>query len=200
MNTVTDHGLLPAWDDNVHDAQSTFRSILQALAEPGLLQTLPVAVTGPAPLSSAMTALCLTLADFETPVWLDNAARVRAVESYLRFHCSCPLTAQPSLAHFAVLTQPASGSALEGFAEGTMEYPDRSATLFIEVPSLTDGPTMTLSGPGIDGTQTLRVGGLPDDFRLFWAANGARFPLGVDIIFCCGDAIAGLPRTTQIAP
>lgn len=199
MNTVTDSTLLPAWDDSVHDSQATFRSILQALSEPGLLQTLPVVITGPAPFSQAVSALCLTLADFDTAVWLDVDSRNAAVESWLRFHCGCPLTDQPALAQFAVISQPEKALDLLQFAEGTMEYPDRSTTLFIQVPTLTDGPVLTLSGPGIQGSRTLRVGGLPTDFSAFWQANTARFPLGIDVVFCCGNAIAGLPRSSQIA-
>ncbi|MEN3296714.1 MAG: alpha-D-ribose 1-methylphosphonate 5-triphosphate synthase subunit PhnH, partial [Burkholderiales bacterium] len=44
----------------------------------------------------------------------------------------------------------------------------------------------------------LRVGGLPEDFDAHWGANAAAFPMGVDILFCCGNEIIGLPRTTRI--
>lgn len=198
MNTVTDHGLLPAWSDGVHDAQAVFRCVLKALAEPGSNQALPVEITGPAPLNAAATGLCLTLADFETPVWLDDRTGMTAVESYLRFHCGCPLTDDPATAAFAVVTHPEQGIALDRFAQGSMEYPDRSTTLLIQVPTLDGGPAHHLSGPGIERTRTLHVGGLPENFALLWQRNMAHFPLGVDLVFCCGNAIVGLPRTTQI--
>lgn len=198
MNSITDHLLLPAWSDPVHDAQATFRTILQALAEPGLIQALPVALAGPAPLSPAMTAACLTLADFETAVWLDDTARTAAVQAYLRFHCGCGLVDLPGSAQFALVADALALPAFENFATGSMDYPDRSATLLIEVPTLTEGPLLMLRGPGIREHRRLHVGGLPTDFSARWAANQAGFPLGVDIVFCCGNMIAGLPRTTQI--
>jgi alpha-D-ribose 1-methylphosphonate 5-triphosphate synthase subunit PhnH len=197
MSAVIDHELLPAWTDSVHAAQATFRCVLDALAEPGLQQTLPVSITGPAPLGATTTALCLTLADFETPVWCDTAARTSAVAAYLRFHCGCSLVDDPAHAQFAILTD-ARNLAFDRFAQGSMEYPDRSATLLIQVPTLVDGPARTLSGPGIAQTRTLRVGGLPSDFDTRWRENNAAFPLGVDVVFCCGEALVGLPRTTRI--
>jgi alpha-D-ribose 1-methylphosphonate 5-triphosphate synthase subunit PhnH len=198
MNAVTDTALLPAWTDSVHDAQAAFRCILTALAEPGSVQTLPVEIAGPAPLNTAATALCLTLTDFETPVWLADTADMSAVESYLRFHCGCPLVNDPAAAAFAVIIHPEHGIALDRFAQGSMEYPDRSTTLLIQVPTLDSGRERLLSGPGIENTRTLHVGGLPENFGRLWQQNTALFPLGVDLVFCCGNAIVGLPRTTQI--
>jgi alpha-D-ribose 1-methylphosphonate 5-triphosphate synthase subunit PhnH len=197
MNALTEHSLLPAWTDSVHAAQATFRSVLKALSEPGQLQTLSAAITGPSPLHPATTALCLALLDLETPVWCDDAAQTAAVASYLRFHCGSPLSDDPAASAFAVIAD-ASCLQLNRFAQGTMEYPDRSATLLIQVPTLIDGPARVLSGPGIAETTTLRVGGLPEDFDAHWGANAAAFPIGVDILFCCGNEIIGLPRTTRI--
>jgi alpha-D-ribose 1-methylphosphonate 5-triphosphate synthase subunit PhnH len=198
MNTVNDHLLLPAWDHPVHDAQATFRSILKALSEPGTVQALSVMVAGPAPLMPATTALCLTLLDFETSVWLQGCAALPAVRSYLGFHCGCVLADAPADAAFAVLPDAEAGFDLTHFPQGQAEYPDRAATLLIQVPSLDSGPRFTISGPGIRGTGTLQVGGLPSHFNAMWRANTGSFPLGVDIVFCCGNAIVGLPRTTHL--
>ena len=32
-----------------------------------------------------------------------------------------------------------------------------------------------------------------------WAANGARFPRGVDLVLTAGSSLMALPRTTRIA-
>jgi alpha-D-ribose 1-methylphosphonate 5-triphosphate synthase subunit PhnH len=198
MIPLTDPHLLPAWGDKVHDAHAAFRCILGAISTPGKILTLSLDITGPAPLEASTTAVLLTLADFETPVWLDSDSRTLSVDSYLRFHCGCPLVNNPVEANFAVITNLGKGLALDSFAHGTMEYPDRSATLLIQVASLTKGPERILSGPGIEDTSILRASRLPADFDAMWRDNQAGFPLGVDIIFCCGDQIVGLPRTTCI--
>lgn len=197
MSALADDLLLPAWTDGVHASQATFRCVLSALAEPGMRKTMPVRIDGPAPLAPATTALCLALMDFETPVWRDAAAATPAVASYLRFHCGCPLVGDRSQAGFGIVADPGR-ILLNEFSQGTMDYPDRSCTLVIQLPGFDGGPVRTLSGPGIERTRTLLVDGLPDDFDVQWHENNSTFPLGVDIIFCCGDEIIGLPRTTCI--
>ena len=199
--------LLPAFADLVHDSQATFRVLLAALSAPGTVHEFPVAVMGPDPLCTAATAALLTLADMETPVWLDvinhvadevaNNIAARRVTHYLSFHCGCPITDVPAVAAFALITHPEQLS-LVGFAQGSMAYPDRSTMLLVQVASLSDGPQRTLSGPGIRTRQALRIAGLPADFDEQWRVNGASFPTGVDLVFCCGNRIVALPRTTRI--
>lgn len=197
MTAALDDTLLPAWDDAVHASQATFRCVLDALAQPGTVQTLRVEVRGPEPLGHALTAMCLALADADTPIWCDGPADNDAVSAYLRFHCGSPMTGEPGVAVFAIVTR-SEDLDLGVFAQGSMEYPDRSATLLVQVPSLSDGPLRTLSGPGIPYTEGLRVAGLPATFDAQWRANASAFPLGVDIVFCSGSQIVGLPRTTRI--
>lgn len=199
-----DHSLalLPGLADPVHDAQAGFRVILAAMSEPGTVHNMPVSVIAPAPLHPATAAVILTLADLETPVWLDlearHAAGLEQLHTYLRFHCSSPITAVPSEAAFAIVTNPVL-LRLQDFAQGSMEYPDQSTTLLVQVGSLSQGPQRLLSGPGIRGQRLLQVDGLGLDFDAGWRISHAGFPLGVDLILCCGNQIAALPRTTQIA-
>ena len=85
---------------------------------------------------------------------------------------------------------------LAAFAAGSAEAPERSATLLLEVASLDDGPPVEWRGPGIQGTQTVHLAGLPNDFWVQWQASQAAFPQGVDIVFTCAGRALGLPRTT----
>lgn len=191
--------LLPGFQDLVHDSQTTFRVLLAALSEPGTVRAMPVTVTGPDPLDAAMTAVVLTLADLDTPVWLDidDESTAQRVLRYLSFHCGCKVVDTPMTAAFALVTRPEQ-LLLAGFAQGSMDYPDHATMLLVQVASLTDGPQRILSGPGIASQQVLHVAGLPASFDEQWRANGAVFPTGVDLVFCCGDRIIGLPRTTRI--
>lgn len=202
MSAVAESNLLPAWDDAVHEAQSTFRAVLKALSEPGLIQTIASDIQSPSPLFLSTTALCLALADAETALWLDHDANNAALRAYLRFHCGCQLVEDVRFADFVVITDPQQWdweNALEKCAVGTMEYPDRSATLLVQVTSLIDGPSRLLSGPGIAHQRSMNVAGLPADFDAMWNTNTLGFPLGVDVVFCHGSSILGLPRTTNIA-
>lgn len=190
--------LLAGLADPVLESQHIFRTVLDALARPASLHTLAGLPAAPAPLAPATAAVLLALADTETPVWLDGAARTEAVCGHLRFHCGCPLVPMPAAATFAVIAAPQAMPPLAAFAQGSDQYPDRSATVLIQVPSLTDGPTWRLSGPGIRDHAHLSPAGLPADFPRWLADNHAGFPLGIDILFTCGDRLTALPRSTRL--
>lgn len=194
-NAVT--SLLPGFDNPVDDAQAVFRATLEAFAHPGRLETLPATSGLPDGLSPALASLLLTLADPDTPVWLpaDVPAAARA---FLRFHCGCPLADAVGDATFVCVPTGYAMPALADCAQGLPAYPDRSATLIVEVASLQDGDALTLSGPGIEATQSLRVRGLPADFRASWRANNARFPLGVDLLLASGPQFCAMTRTTHV--
>jgi alpha-D-ribose 1-methylphosphonate 5-triphosphate synthase subunit PhnH len=141
----------------------------------------------------AATAFLLTLVDSETPLWLAPEFDEAQVRDYVRFHTGARIAADAGAAAFALVT-PARVPMLDGFAIGSDPYPDRSATLVIEVPSLRGGPTLTLRGPGIDGSATAGIAGLADSFRDEWAAHRALFPRGVDLVFAAGTELLALPR------
>ncbi len=195
--TATDT-LLPGLADPVLDAQRIFRAVLDAMARPGTIATLPPLPAAPAPLDPATTAVILTLADQETTVWLDRAADAAAVRRHLRFHCGCPLTADATLADFAVIADAQAMPPLAAFNTGSDEYPDRSTTLIIQLPGLSGGEAWTLAGPGIRERATLGLPGLPAGFRDQLAENHLGFPRGVDLIFTCGARAIALPRSTRL--
>jgi len=184
--------------DPVFDAQITFRALLDAMARPGTVAGIGVDLVAPAPLSPAATAVALTLFDHDTPVWLDEAAAAADLRQFLAFHCGAPLAKTPAEAAFALVASAPAMPALDRFNPGTDAYPDGSTTLVIDLPSLHDGPAVTLRGPGIADRAELAPTGLPDGFWDWMAVNRSIFPLGVDIVLACGDRLACLPRTTRI--
>lgn len=189
--------------DPVMDAQVTFRAVMQALAEPGTLQTLPAttlsALEPPAGLSRGAAAILLALADFETPVSL-GAESAQEIAAYLRFHAGCPVVDESAKSSFAHVSDAAQLDDLSRYAQGTLEYPDRSTTLVIEVESLADGPALTLAGPGIATTRTIHVSPIHPQLPRRLADNTALFPQGVDLLFTDGRAVIGLPRSTRVTP
>ncbi|MDO8451180.1 MAG: phosphonate C-P lyase system protein PhnH [Rhodoferax sp.] len=181
--------------DGVHESQQVFRAVLDALARPGQVRTLGPALPGVA-LGGAMARLLLSLSDDETPVWWQ--CEDAGLQHWLRFHVGAPVAEWPDTASFAVLTDSGQGLTLTDFAAGTAASPEFSATLLVELPSLTDGPALEWRGPGIQEVQRVGLQGLPADFWTQWHANHAAFPQGVDIIFTCGEDALGLPRTTRV--
>lgn len=167
-----------------------FRSIMEAMARPGVIQNITGAAP-PAPLSPAAGAALLTLCDTETPIYLAGGADCEAVRAWLAFHTGAPM-AGPSHCMFAV----GGWQALSPVAQypiGTPEYPDRSATLIVESPDLSPSGA-TLTGPGIETTASLSL----PDLKAF-QSNHALFPLGLDFIFTSGNRLAALPRSTEVS-
>ncbi|MES2385895.1 MAG: phosphonate C-P lyase system protein PhnH [Pseudomonadota bacterium] len=192
---MNQHALSAGFADPVHEAQTAFRAVLEALSRPGQ----PVAIGRPVKglaLGPAMAHLLLALTDDDTPVWWQQAGGEAA--DWLRFHTGAPVAAAPADAAFAVIADVGAMPALDRFAAGSVESPEHAATLLIEVPSLSAGPAVEWHGPGIREMQTVRLAGLPGSFWTQWQANHAAFPQGVDIVFTCADAALGLPRTTRV--
>lgn len=166
-----------------------FRSVMEAMARPGTIHHISGAAP-PAPLSDAAGAVLLTLCDTDTPVHLAGDADCDAVRAWLAFHTGAPV-AGPSHCMFAVGTW-AALAPLSTYPIGTAEYPDRSATLIVEVETL-EATGATLAGPGIKANAALS---LPETHA--FQANRMLFPLGLDFIFTTGDQLAALPRSTEV--
>jgi alpha-D-ribose 1-methylphosphonate 5-triphosphate synthase subunit PhnH len=197
MTTVAE---LPAgFVDKVLSAQSTFRSVMDAMARPGSVQRIAAATGTPAAMMRGTAAIALTLFDHDTPVWLDPPmSETSDVSKWLKFHTGAPIVGDSSICSFAVIGDPRALPALDRFAVGSNEYPDRSTTLILQVESLTQGSALELRGPGIEGTAVLQAAIQPADLLERLSINAALFPRGIDVVLVHDDTIVAIPRTTRI--
>ncbi|OUS07859.1 phosphonate C-P lyase system protein PhnH [Rhodobacterales bacterium 52_120_T64] len=182
--------LTGGFNDAPTASATAFRVVLDVMARPGKISEITGA-TPPAPLSIAAGTLLLTLCDPETPLWMASSFCSTDIKDWLRFHTGAPIVESRSEAMFA-LGSWAELSPITEFAIGTPEYPDRSATLIVEMDALTDSGTI-LRGPGIKDTAELS---LPEVAA--FQGNAGLFPLGLDFFFTSGNRIAALPRTTKL--
>lgn len=170
-------------------ASHAFRALMMAMARPGTIHRIEGALP-PAPLSVAAGSALLTLCDPDTPIYLADDMDTPAIRAWIGFQTGAPIADRASctfaFGHWDALRP------LDTYRIGTPEYPDRSATLVVECAALANEGT-TLRGPGIRDTAALNV---PDPAA--FAANNARFPLGLDVYFTAGTRIAALPRSTRI--
>ncbi len=215
MTTVAE---LPAgFADKVLSAQSTFRSVMDAMARPGSVQRIEAAAGVPAAMMRGTAAIALTLFDHDTPLWLDpSMCGTSEVTKWLKFHtgapviadssiCSfaliggAPVIADSSICSFALIGDARSLPGLDRFAFGSNEYPDRSTTLILQVESLTQGPGIELRGPGIDGVAVMQAAIQPADLFERLKINQTLFPRGIDVVLVADDTIVAIPRTTRLA-
>jgi len=191
--------LRPGFSEPVRDSQSVFRALLTATAQPGTRVELGKALTPPVGLNQAAAAVLLTLADQDTLVWLEPSLRGGAVESWLRFHTSCPLTERAEEAAFAVVSDTAlAPQLLSAFNQGDAKYPDLATTVLVMVQNLETGGKLVLEGPGIETVAEIAPQGVPDFFWSERAELVAHFQFGIDVMLCAEATLVSIPRTTRI--
>ncbi len=197
MTTIAE--LSPGFVDKVLSAQSTFRSVMDAMARPGSVQRIVPMAGAPDTMMRGTAAIALTLFDHDTPLWLDaRMAESPELVKWLKFHTGAPVVQDSSIASFALISDGAALPQLERFALGTNEYPDRSTTLILQVDSLDAGRSFELRGPGIDGVAILNASVKPFDLFERLHVNEALFPRGIDVVLVADDALVAIPRTTRI--
>jgi len=164
---------------------AAFGALMAALARPGTLHDLPPADLPP------LATLALALVDLECAVMTDDDALGRRLAS-----TGARLVPAARADHAFLVAPDAALATLAALPVGSALYPDAGATMVLPA-RFGDGPELRLSGPGIDGTLAVRIGGLPAGF-LDLRAVRCRYPEGVEILFLDGRRLMALPRSTSV--
>ena len=198
MTSMDLRQVAPAFSDPALASQAVFRAALLALSRPGLVQSIRCDAQFPAGAHPAAAAVLLALLDPDCTLWLSPTLAAGPAAHDLRFHTGCTLVDRPGAARFAWVASPAELPALDTFALGSEFEPELSTTCIVQVDAIDDAAGWTLRGPGIRDRHRLGVAGLGAGFVAQWQANHALFPRGIDLLFCAGDRLTGLARTTAI--
>ncbi|SMC70728.1 phosphonate C-P lyase system protein PhnH [Rhizobium sp. RU36D] len=164
-------------------ANRTYEALMWALARPGTVQTLP---------SDDLAAIAETLVDRECRVFAgesDLAARIAAM--------GAEIVAAAQADHALLALDTATGlAALREVPTGTHLYPDEGATVFAAA-AIGTGQRLRLSGPGIETSCEIALGGLPEDV---WSIRASRclYPTGFELFLIDGNKVIGIPRSTTI--
>lgn len=162
-------------------ANAAFGALMRSMARPGTVEVLPEPGEG---------SLIAALIDRECRVFCaDPLLMPRLLETGAR------LTDLAEADHVFAGQLRARGD-LAGLALGSDLYPDDGATLVLRG-TIGAGLRLRLSGPGIDVTSQIALGGLPDGFWRF-RAEAARYPMGFELFVLDGAKVVGLPRSTKV--
>ncbi|WP_321494075.1 phosphonate C-P lyase system protein PhnH [uncultured Desulfobacter sp.] len=179
------------------DSQQIFRKLLTAMAHPGTILDTDLNLECPGSLNPATGAILLTFLDFETTLWSDLDSGTPEIR-WICFHTGAPVTPLENCAAFALVTDSGDLEDHSRFNPGTLEAPDHSTTLVIQVQELTDRGRIKLCGPGIETENHLKLTGIRSGFLSQRTRMNENYPLGIDMIFTCGSRFTCLPRTTLV--
>ncbi|TBR42521.1 phosphonate C-P lyase system protein PhnH [Marinomonas agarivorans] len=211
LDSHLDRYLVNGFHDPIADAQSTFRQLLKAMSEPGtLVQAAPAEAMDS--LYGSTFALCQTLLDQQTSLWLSPRFCTNTILRNLHFHTGVNVVQQPQTALFA-LAAPTDIEQYEAFLVGNHEYPEQSCTLLLQVdriqvnhadnhvlgdvPQDDDMTLLSLTGPGIKTKHQVALSSLSESLLSYLSAP-ATFPLGLDFIFVDPERFLCLSRTTNV--
>ncbi|MEC0346109.1 phosphonate C-P lyase system protein PhnH [Peribacillus frigoritolerans] len=189
--------------DIVHDIQTVYRKLVTATSRPGTLvvldreaRTLDVQME----CLSSTILFARTVLDPEVSFKVISKAEEAVSKMINQLTYSKPVDLPE--ADFIFILHDASEEqmkeALKKAKVGNLLNPHESAMIILEVPDVTKGDSMILSGPGIQDESFLS---LPNVSAWLAARNekNMEFPLGIDMYFVDQqDRLIALPRTTQI--
>ncbi|PAL11978.1 phosphonate C-P lyase system protein PhnH [Peribacillus simplex] len=189
--------------DIVHDIQTVYRKLVTATSRPGTLvvldreaRTLDVQME----CLSSTILLARTVLDPEVSFKVISKAGEAVSRMINQLTYSKPVDLPE--ADFIFILHDASEEqmkeALNKAKVGNLLNPHESAMVILEVPDVTKGDSMILTGPGIQDESFLS---LPNVSAWLAARNekNMEFPLGIDMYFVDQqDRLIALPRTTQI--
>jgi alpha-D-ribose 1-methylphosphonate 5-triphosphate synthase subunit PhnH len=192
--------------DFVHDSQRTFKTIMMALAFPGIIRRLePKSLSIPKPDMGYILQPLLTLLDLETSfhvVCRDKKLR-EDVSLYIELNTHSKPRKLPQ-ADYILCLDPSLKGRFPELKKGTLTQPNQSATVFYLLDRLTEVSTiealkLDLTGPGIQDQQSVYVSGLEPGEVEQWDHFKNDYPAGVDIFLVSrsGDVV-GVPRSVNI--
>lgn len=197
------NALVSGFSNPARDAQQTFRKLLKAISEPGTI----INASSPEGLDQlypSTFAVCQTLLDQQTPLWLSTEFSNPVIQQNLHFNTGMPLAKRSLDAQFA-LAYASEITTLDNFAKGTAEYPERNCTLILQVHTISqfwstdqNSTTLKLSGPGIKTVHQIAIAGLSQAVLYYLTERPDPFPLGVDFVFTAEQSLVAIPRTTQL--
>lgn len=172
--------------DPVHDVRRSFNALLSAMSRPGTIHRIP---------RPADHAVLAAIVDHEVTIATDDDTLKAALTSHGRLDHVPPSEAD------VVHAPRCSAWDVEACKRGTLVEPSEGATVVYQVDAVSAGheigTTLELSGPGVDGTETLSVTlSEPDVAALKTAQSG--FPRGVDAILAASSRVAAIPRSATV--
>lgn len=194
--------------DNVFDSQQIFKILMDAMSRPGKIYKLYSHNFSKVPecLNPFVISILKTLGDNNVTFSAgDDDSEV--LHKYIEVNTGMA-HADFRSADYALFDGKEFDKNLLMLNNGTLEFPESSATAIISVESIlqgkckvsaADNTELHMSGPGIQEKHILTITGLDREYINTLKEANAVFPLGVDTIFIDdGGNMTCMPRTTKV--
>ena len=172
--------------DPVHDTRQTFDNLLTGMSRPGTVHRV---------VAPADHAIVATLVDHEVTVATEDEMLRNALSEQGRLDSVSPENAD--IVHVCDHTS----VDVQECKRGSLVEPSNGATVIYRVETVssgqTDATTVTLAGPGIDGTKEFSVS-LPERELSALAEAQSGYPKGIDAVFAAEDRLAAIPRSVTV--
>jgi alpha-D-ribose 1-methylphosphonate 5-triphosphate synthase subunit PhnH len=187
-------------DQHVIETQRIFRNLLDGMARPGKLQSLPL--YSELEMKWPILAVARTLLDHEVRF---SAKQVGEWREWVEL-MTMSVAVEIEEADY-VFWDARQASSFDGELKlGTELDPELGATLILLVDQIADtqldnlqGVSLTLSGPGVRDVRRVYVTGLNKHLISLWQSQQSLYPLGTDwMLVDMSGTMIGLPRSTQI--
>lgn len=184
------------------ESQHIFRRLLDSMANPGNINELhrDVLCKGSFP-EEHLTVMTIAGTLFDSEVtFAPLDSKMKELAPLISLSTESQL-AEPEEADFLLADGLYSATEISYAKRGTLFFPDKSATLILEVSDLfpdemNEGANIIVEGPGVPGNRLLVVCGLLPENLIFLQEANKEFPLGVDAIFVSrSNKVACLPRS-----
>lgn len=203
---MTSLSLLPAFADETTDSQVTFRNILKAMSEPGII----LDIDSSSALHdsrysknidqnklSCLWSIAQTLLDSDCSVFVYPSISEKSFLQSLIFYTGVCISRDVKEADFIFMSMDEFKD-LNEFNIGGIEKPHLSTTALVYVETITDEAQIILSGPGIKQSRSLALAGLDEEKASLLQNNHKLYPCGIDFIFCSDTKMTAIPRSTKI--
>ena len=191
-------------DRRARVAQSAFRRVLEAMAHPGILASVPL-TQGASLKNACLETLILMLCDSNTSFCVVGEAKRQLSLDIARLTRAKQLP--PDASDFVIISADTSpeeaARCIERLAGGSILAPERSATLLLECQLLSAeqrlGATggFCLRGPGIETNQIFFASS--DIWQRTRAQRDDEFPCGIDfILYDASGTVVCVPRTSEV--
>jgi len=190
--------------DEVFDAQTHYRILLDSMARPGKINLLKAAsVSSREGINHASVLVAFTLLNADTSFCVLGSDR-NDISRYLLINTSSHPVPYPT-ADFIFLSGNREGKEIGEVKTGTLPYPEEGATLVIDTEEISDHPLdgsveFTLKGPGVEGEKKIYVRGLNMELPEAVKEQNLEFPLGIDMILTDKDhRLICIPRSNRFS-